>query len=144
MKEENMTTLEIPMNKYLGIYKIRDDEFLLAMEADEKLQNHVGTLHATALFGLAEASSGEFLLEEFSEMIAEVIPVVRKAEIKFSKPSSGRVKSKAMFFESEKVDVLYQLETSKRALVKVKVDIYNEAGQNVLYSIFQWFVVRNN
>ena len=140
-----MRTLDIPLNKHFGIYKIPESgEFILGMKADEKLKNHLGTLHATALFGLAEATSGEFLLNEFSEYESEIIPLVRKAEIKFSKPVSGEVKSKAGFFESDKAETLNSLEKSNSVSIKVKVDIYDEESQKVFNSIFDWFFVRRN
>ena len=139
-----MTTLEIPLNKHLGIHRItQPDEFLLGMKAEDKLKNHVGTLHAGALFGLAEATSGEFLLHEFSEYKSEVIPLVRKAEIKYNKAASGEVKAKAMFLESDKANALFSLEEKNRAFIKVKVDIHNAQNQKVLHAIFDWYLVRH-
>ena len=140
-----MRTLDIPLNRHFGIYKIQEPgEFILGMETDEKLKNHVGTLHASALFGLAEATSGEFLLNEFSEYVSEIIPLVRKAEIKFSKPVSGEVKSKARFYESDKAEILKSLEKRNSVSIKVKVDLYNEESQKVFNSIFDWFFVKRN
>ena len=137
--------MDIPLNRHFGLHKIPESgEFILGMEGDEKLKNHLGTLHAGALFGLAEATGGEFLLNEFSDYASEVIPLVRKAEIKFSKPVSGRVRSKARFFESGKAETLNSLETRNKALIKVKVDIYNEESQKVLTSVFEWFFVKRS
>jgi len=67
-------------------------------------RNHLNTVHASALFALAEASSGYFLLNEFSEL-TDIIPVVRKVETKYKKPATCIVFSKAKFQEIGKNEI---------------------------------------
>ena len=138
-----MKTLDIPVNKHLRFKKAAgNDDYILSLVPDERHFNHLGTIHASVLFALAEASSGEFLLNEFKEIINEVIPVVRKAEIKFSKPANGEVKSKVNFLNSSKTNVLNELNDKNRILAKVKVYLFDENNAKVLHSEFEWFIFK--
>lgn len=139
-----MNTMDIPLNKHAGLEKMpKSTEYIFRMLPDERLLNHLGTLHAGALFILAEATSGEFLLEEFKIVVNKGVPVVRKAEIKFSKPADGIVYSKAEYLNTDKNKVLIELKNRKRAIVNVRVDLYNESKERVFTSVFCWFIIMN-
>ena len=140
-----MNVIEIPFNKFLGLQKVdTEDDFILKLEERKEFLNHLGTLHASTLFALAEATSGEFLLNQFKDHELNIIPVVRKVEIKYSKPGNGIVYSKADFVSTNTTEIIDELSNKKRVLIKVKVDIYNEDLNRLLTSIFDWFVVLNN
>nr|WP_319266689.1 DUF4442 domain-containing protein [uncultured Draconibacterium sp.] len=139
-----MNTMDIPLNKHAGLEKMpKSTEYIFSMPPDEKLLNHLGTLHAGALFILAEATSGEFLLEEFKTIANKVVPVVRKAAIKFSKPANGIVYSKAEYLNTDKKEVLIELKNKKWAIVNVRVELYNESRERVFTSVFCWFIIVN-
>lgn len=136
-----MEVLEIPFNKFIGLKKAEaKDNYLLKLESDERYLNHLGTIHASALFALAEASSGEYLLNQFEGYALNVIPVVRKVEVKFSKPANGTVYSKASIIEPGIGEILEELKTKHRVIIKVKVDIYNDDSERIFTSIFDWFL----
>jgi hypothetical protein len=83
-----MKVLEIPFNKFIGLQQAdTENDSIFKLERKKEYLNHLGTIHASALFALAEASSGEFLLNEFKDYKLDIIPVVRKVEIKYSKPT---------------------------------------------------------
>jgi acyl-coenzyme A thioesterase PaaI-like protein len=104
-------------------------------------RNHLNTVHASALFSLAEASSGQFLLNEFSEL-TDIVPVVRKVETKYKKPATGVVFSKAKFLETEKTEILEALSKRGRALLKVEVSLFDENEVSIMQSVFEWFVTK--
>ncbi|MCK4661502.1 MAG: YiiD C-terminal domain-containing protein [Bacteroidales bacterium] len=121
-----MNVIEIPFNKFIGLQKANpDDDFILQLEEREEYVNHLGTIHASALFALAEATSGEFLLNKFKDFKLNIIPVVRKVEIKYSKHGNGKVFSKADFIDTNTNKVIDELNNKKRIIIKVKVDIFN-------------------
>jgi hypothetical protein len=101
----------------------------------------LNTVHASALFSLAEASSGYFLLNEFSEL-TDIVPVVRKVETKYKKPTGGVVFSKAKFLETEKSEVFEALRERGRALLKVEVSLFDENKVSIMQSVFEWFVTK--
>ena len=139
-----MNVIEIPFNKFLGLHKAdTDDEFILKLEEMKEYLNHLGTIHASALFALAEATSGEYLLKQFKDYELNIIPVVRKAEIKYSKPGNGTVYSKADFVATNTNEIIDELSNKKRVIIKVRVDIYNEDLNKLMTSIFDWFIAFN-
>ncbi len=136
-----MNVIEIPFNKFLGLQKAdTDDDFILKLEERKEYLNHLGTLHASTLFALAEATSGEYLLNQFKDYELNIIPVVRKVEIKYSKPGNGTVYSKADFTATNTNEIIDELNNKKRVIIKVRVDIYNENLNKLMTSIFDWFV----
>ena len=59
-----MDITQIPFAKYIGIEK--EDEYTFKLKATNTVQNHLGTLHAAALYTLAETQSGLCLQKNFS------------------------------------------------------------------------------
>ena len=85
-----MDILSIPFHRFLNIEKSDEGEgFIFRMEERPEHLNHLGTIHACAQLALAEASSGEFLLEQFGDLKDSVIPLIRKTEVKYSKPANA-------------------------------------------------------
>ena len=136
-----MDVLQLPFNNFIGLKKSNKSEFLLMLEDRPEYRNHLDTVHASALFALAEASSGLFLLGEFSEL-TDIVPVVRKVETKYKKPATGAVFSKAKFLETEKNEVLETLRERGRALLKVEVSLFDENEVLIMQSVFEWFVTK--
>jgi len=135
-----MNIQEVPFNRYLGIQPSIRDGYILEMGCEKKLSNHLGTLHAGALFSLAEAASGAFLLQQFNNTALEIVPVVRKADIKYSRPVESIVYAKADFAE-QSVDGVYTiLKERRKAVVEVKVVLYNKANERTAVSSIYWFL----
>jgi acyl-coenzyme A thioesterase PaaI-like protein len=106
-------------------------------------RNHLDTVHASALFALAEATSGYFLLNKYSEL-TNIAPVVRKVETKYRKPATGIVFSNAKFLETAKDEALNTLCQKGRTTLKVEVSLYDELEVPVMHSVFEWFVAKNS
>ncbi len=136
-----MKVIEIPFNKFLGLQKAdTTDDYILKLEERKEYLNHLGTIHASALFALAEATSGEYLLNQFKDHELNIIPVVRKVEIKYSKLGNGTVYSKADFLATNVNEIIDVLSINKRVIIKVRVDIYSENLNKLLTSVFDWFI----
>jgi hypothetical protein len=138
-----MNVFELPFNKYIGIKKSSDPEYLLMLEGKENYLNHLDTVHASAQFALAEATSGYFLLNQFQEL-ENIFPVVRKVETKYRKPAQGEVFSKADFANSSKDQILEELSLKKRVLIIVRVLLYDSEHNNIMQADFEWFVAMKN
>jgi hypothetical protein len=138
-----MNVFELPFNKYIGLEKSSNPDYLLMLNDKKEYLNHLKTVHASALFALAEATSGYFLLNEF-QGLDNILPVVRTVETKYKKPAQGVVFSKAGFVEVDKEKVLEELNTRERALIMVRVQLCDSLGNNVMQSDFQWFIAKNN
>lgn len=136
-----MNVFELPFNNYIGLEKASDPDYLLMLNNKEEYLNHLSTVHASALFALAEATSGFFLLNEFQEL-KDIFPVVRKVETKYKKPASGEVLSQAYFLNTDKIKILEELNSKKRTLVIVRVLLYDLERNNVMQSDFEWFIAK--
>ncbi len=136
-----MDVLSIPFNKFLGLELSTDPAYLMTLPAKAEFENHIQTAHASALFALAEASSGLFLLREFVE-VENAVPVVRNVEVKYKKPGKGAIFSKASL-AADKTDVLEALKSKHRALVPVQVTLYDSNAVLVMQATFEWFVLIN-
>jgi len=135
-----MNVQDVPFNRYLGIQPTVKEGYILEMEYDKKLINHLGTLHAGALFSLAEAASGAFLLKQFYNTELEILPVVRKVEIKYSRPVESIVYASADFTE-QSVDAVYTaLKERRKAFIELKVELYDEAHERTAVSNVHWYL----
>jgi hypothetical protein len=134
---------ELPFNSFIGIQTASDSARLLRLPAGGQYLNHLGTVHASALLALAEASSGEFLLRHFASSFG-IIPVVRRIEAKFRRPANGAVTSAA----SAAPDALAQLNADfaakGRALILIAVELHDESGARALSASVEWFIQRLN
>ncbi len=136
-----MNVFELPFNKFIGLQPSSDAAYLLMLANREEYLNHLNTVHASAQFALAEATSGYFLLNEFQEE-TNILPVVRKVETKYRKPAKGDIFSKACFVNITKENFICELNDRKRASITVRVSLYDSAGVNVMQADFEWFVAR--
>lgn len=97
-----MDVTQLPFNRFVGIESCEKREGgIFELPAANKFLNHVGTVHASALFGLAEASSGQFLADNLGADEKSVLPILRRADIKYRKPAEGYVYSKGVYREAD-------------------------------------------
>ena len=134
-----MDVTKLPFNEFIGLKYSDNPRFLLMLDNRSEYLNHLSTVHASALFALAEATSGHFLLEQFAE-ISDIIPVVRKVEIKYRKPVTGVVYSNAKFLNIEKQEFIETLNNKGRALLSVEISLFNTIDELVMQSVFEWFI----
>lgn len=136
-----VSVIELPFNRFIGIEKAPAQPQLLRLPAAARYLNHLGTVHASAQLALAEASSGEFLLQAFGST-AGIVPVVRRLESKFRKPGHGAVTSTV----STPLAALDQLRTDLaargRAVIQVDVELHDESGTHILSASVEWFIKR--
>jgi acyl-coenzyme A thioesterase PaaI-like protein len=135
-----MKILDIPFNQFIGICNADKPEFILMLKENPDYLNHIGTVHASAQFALAEASSGKYLLERFKDISENIIPVVRRVEVKYSKPATGRLYSSAEVSDGDDTKVRRELEKRGRTMVSVEVNIINLRGEVTMKSSFEWFI----
>lgn len=132
---------ELPFNRFIGIQAATDSAQLLRLPSGAQYLNHLGTVHASALLALAEASSGEFLLRHFGSSDG-VMPVVRRIEAKFRKPAHGAIASTAGAAPEALPQLDADLAAKGRALISISVELHDEAGIHALSASVEWFIQR--
>jgi len=86
-----------------------------------ELQNHIGTLHAAALFALAESASGVCMASTLAPVVLKLYPVVAQSTIKFFKPGRGTITAHASVVGEP--DTLVA-ELKENGTVRFFVDVY--------------------
>jgi acyl-coenzyme A thioesterase PaaI-like protein len=135
--------VDLPLNQALGIVEApAGTPHLLEMPFAEIHRNHLGTMHAVAQFGLAEAASAESLLRRFPNLADGVIPVMRQVAVKYRRPGQGRLLAFATMDEAKANSLADNLARHGRALADVAVTLKDEAGQTTFHGTYTWFISR--
>jgi len=136
-----MHVTDLPINQMLGIrLALAGSEHVLELPAAPLFANHLGSIHVTAQFALAEAASGEFLLEALGVRQIEVVGILRRAEIKCSRPANGLLRAWARFetiADGQRFDLLWE---HARTTVNVRVEIRDAANNLTMRTVHGWFL----
>lgn len=136
-----MHVTDLPINKTLGMQLASaSDGHILEMSESPLLLNHVGTVHASAQFALAEASSGEFLLRHLGDAQSQVFAVLRTSEVKFRKPAHGPLRASARFADGVSDPLADELVSRGRALVSLLVEVADAQGVVTMSGKYDWFL----
>ncbi len=140
-----MHVTDLAVNQWLGIGLAPEgSSHQLELPDNPGLHNYVGTVHASVLFALAEACSGEFLIQQLSERHAETFAVLRTSSTKFRKPGLGMLKAQARFQSTEPPPLLHDLDTRGRTIVAIDVEVIDSAQTVVMTGQFDWFLQRQH
>lgn len=134
-----MDVSAIPFNRFLGL---QAGGAALTLPADPNYLNHLGTVHASAQFALAEAASGQWLLNRFDKAASDCLAVVRHADVKFRRPAVGELMAKADAPPEEAERFLEMLTRRGRAAIEVRVQVLGADEKATLEATFEWFAQR--
>jgi acyl-coenzyme A thioesterase PaaI-like protein len=122
-----MHVTDLAINKTLGMQLAPPgDGHILEMPASPLLLNHVGTIHASVQFTLAEASSGEFLLRHLGDAQRSVFAVLRTSR----------------FADGVAESLANELASRARALATVLVEVVDAQGVVTMTGQYDWFLQR--
>lgn len=129
----------IPFNRHLGLVSVHADEHrgVVRMPEAEPLKNHVGTVHAGALFTVAEAASGAAVIGAFGPLLGSVTTLARDASITYLKRAVGEITATASLAEPA-ADVVTRLERDGKAVFEVGVELTDPTGVKVAAFRINW------
>lgn len=111
-----------------------------AVLADTKeLRNHVGTLHAGALFTLGETASGAAIAGAIAPILEEVRPLATAARIEYLKPARGEIIATATIPEAEMLQA--QVVSKGRVAVLAKVNLRDSKDAEVGRLEVEWTIL---
>jgi acyl-coenzyme A thioesterase PaaI-like protein len=134
----------IPFNVHLGVEttQVGPDSGSVRLPDDGKLQNHVGSQHAGALFAAGEAASGAAFVGAFLDIMGEITPLAESAQISYRKLAKGEIIATASF--GEDADALKaKLREDGRIRFPVQVQMTDAEGNIVAEMTVAWYVRRN-
>jgi uncharacterized protein (TIGR00369 family) len=131
----------VPFVKLLGIELLDlGDGFARARLVQRPdLSNHLATMHAGALFTLAETVSGAAMAGAFAEMIMGIRPVATEARIAYLKLARGIVTCTAGTAE-EAGALRRRLREKGEVAFEVEVNLFREDEQRVAAMTIAWNV----
>jgi len=130
--------MNIPFIENMGMEKKEDG--YLHLPFSEKLLNHVGTIHGSALFTLAETQSGFYLGSCFPQYEGKIVPLLRGSTVKYKNPASKDVYAKAFASQESLEKFETQFLKKGRAIIKVEVELLDSDDILVMLGEFIWFV----
>jgi len=139
---ENMPT-QVPMVGTLNIeyLELNADHALLRMPDQPEYHNHIGGIHAGAMFTLAETASGAIVLAEFGDKFDSVVPLAVQATIRYLKVAMGPLTAEATM-NATVDEVLADLESGTRPEFTVDVAIRDESGTQTGAMTIIWTLKR--
>jgi len=133
----------IPFHRLIGVRAPHPDEAaMLALDDGPGLHNHLGTIHASAQYALAEACSGAVLLAHLGDLASEVVPVLRRGEVKYRRPARGTLYATGTLAEVEEARVRGELVTKSRSMVEIAVQVVDSAQAVVVTANLCWLLQR--
>jgi uncharacterized protein (TIGR00369 family) len=101
----------IPLNQLLGIkiVSVGDGVAEAKVALLPEVENHIGTAHATLMFGVAEAASGAAMAGALAPHMLTIRPVAAEAQTKFVKPAKSDLVARAAV-RGEAADLRARLE----------------------------------
>ncbi|MDA7888470.1 YiiD C-terminal domain-containing protein [Akkermansiaceae bacterium] len=133
-----MDLTAIPFNQLVGLRKSSKKDVLLKLPFCEKTGNHLGTVHAGAIYTLAEAASGAFLVKHRGKR-TNVRGVVRKATSKYSAPGTSTLRAYSDLDPAEVAAAIAEIDERGRSALSVPITIRSRdaiVGQFV----FDWLL----
>ncbi len=139
IKQQMMDTL--PFVRLLGISidDIGAGTSKVSMPEDPKLNNHLGTQHAGALFTLAETASGAAMAGGFAELILGLRPVAKESRIAYQKLARGATRAEGRV-PGDLAALKAQLAQDGKVAFPVEVDIVDSEGTLAAQVTVDWYL----
>ncbi|HEU0083894.1 MAG TPA: DUF4442 domain-containing protein [Bradyrhizobium sp.] len=134
----------IPLNKLLGIeiVSIGEGTAEARLPFRPEVTNHIGSVHATAIFGLAEAASGGAMSGAFAPVMLSVRAVAGSAVVRFLKVARSDLVARARLTADAGV-LRTELDKAGKVVFDVVVEVQDAGGANIAELTVAWHVTRD-
>lgn len=102
-----------------------------------EVMNHVGTLHAAALYALGEAASGVAMAGAIAPIVMAVKPVAAEASIRYLKPARGTITAQGRV-DGDPDALVDEIRSQGKARFDVAVTLSDEDKVVVAEMKVQW------
>lgn len=138
-----MPTL-VPMVGTLSLefLELNETTAVLRLPDQREYHNHIGGLHAGAMFTLGESASGALVLGNFADHLARVTPLAVEARISYKKVAMGPVLATAVMTRQVD-DILAEVDSGTRPEFRVDITLATEDGTVTGEMSVVWTLKRN-
>lgn len=135
-----MDVSSLPFNKTLGL---TSEGGRVVLVPQPQHLNHLDTVHAAAVYSVAEAASGHFLLQRFSEVAESYVAVVRGSTAKYRRPANlgSPLFGLGTLPQSDAEEFLTSLNSRGKASVTVEVSVTQNEVE-IFTGKFNWLAGR--
>jgi len=134
----DITTL--PFAQLLGVHRHAEEPRTMVLPASDACTNHIGTVHAGALYTLAECCSGNRIIEVFGPRFDDVLTVLRRAEVKYRAAATGTLQARPQVADGAVDAFLETFNARGRALLPIDSVVTMTNATRVMQATFQWYV----
>ena len=131
-----MRISDLPFNKHIGI---QDHNGVVTIGVKDFHMNHLGTVHATAIYGVAEAGSGQFIIENFGDEFPDALAVARIGTVKYKSAAKEDILAEVTNSEPDPHQALDRLRQKGAAKIAVEVSVHSN-NEIVAIATFDWFI----
>lgn len=133
----------VPFASFVGvqIVELEPGRAVARLPERHECSNHIGSVHAGALFTLAEAASGAAMAGALAPMLLGVRPVTSRADIVYRKIARGPLEAVAEAGTPPE-QLLATLGSEGRCQFPVTVSIRDQEGDEVASFSVDWHVKR--
>ena len=139
----NMPTA-VPMVGTLNIEFLELDpqRAVLRMPDQAAYHNHIGGIHAGAMFTLAETASGALVLGHFGDRLGEVTPLAVEATIRYLRIAMGPMTAIATM-DVTADEVIAVMNTGRRPEFTINISLQDDSGTETGAMSILWTLKRN-
>lgn len=127
-------------NKTLGIQRGSDGQ--LELSGRGEVSNLFGYIHPCAIISLAEAASGQYLIDNLGVDIDSMSPVIRTMSVKVGKPAKERARAVCTVDEAQSNEFRDNLVNKGRSRLAMEVKVINEENKESMVASFDWMVMK--
>jgi uncharacterized protein (TIGR00369 family) len=139
IKQQMMNTLPFVKTCGIQIEEIGAGFSRVSMPEDGKLNNHLGSQHAGAMFTLAETASGAAMAGGFADLIMGLRPVAKEARIQYLKVAQGATHAKARV-PGDIAALKQVLQSEGKVAFPVEVEIFDSVDALVCQVQVEWYL----
>ncbi len=134
----------VPFARHVGVQLLEIGDGIASAELDqrEEVSNHIGSMHAGAMFTLGEAASGAALAGAFGPDILKMRPVAATANIAYKKIAKGKLTAHAKASRPG-AELMAAIEEDGKVAFDIHVDVKDGEGDTVVEMTVNWYVSKS-
>jgi uncharacterized protein (TIGR00369 family) len=134
----------VPMVGTLNIefLELEPQRVVLRLPDQPEYHNHIGGLHAGAMFTLAETATGAIVLGNFGAHLLRATPLAVDATIRYRKIATGPLYAEALMHDSPE-SILARLDAGERPVWPIEVSLAMEDWTVTGEATFTWTLKPN-
>ena len=127
---------DLPFNQHI---RLQADGATVSLQQQACLLNHVGSLHASVIHGLAEGASGHYLILNLLPLFPESLVLLKNASMQYKRPAMQACYAKADVSSEALQNCIDTLQRRGRAILTISVTVL--CAQKIIATAeFDWWL----